>query len=481
MVKTRLRHWGLQKHLHLPELRTALKLLGPDRSRWPSQAPQFLIHGRLVALDDILRSCGRKGIQDPFEWACLTSDNDDEHSSNVELLTETSLATRETEVDHTGQPNVHFAVTIPQSSNPYSLATLPPQSRGEIVFHPYPGVSDTFDWPLPDPDIFIHRAMAVQRMQSYCLEYMASASSLNHHEPDVHHLTCHARFLDQMDEGISLIHRKETDMAFEKFGNGFKLLKKMFMDIHPMSIATYMLLMCKLIVNNLISLSTNLLEYAHGLSKVLKSFPRCLVELLHAISQSKELELPLLCLRAASDILETTCTMDWKTLYVKERHCDALYQTGEHGELAIRRGQLLQLQEVRYGTSARNVLWTSLNVADDHLYHDQLYEAEARFTKVLQQADQHSGYHRAKTRVVALEGLAKVAFARASKQLIAHLDSATALQNLYSASQLLQLALQYANEALEMAQIWFENATRRIKRLLDLRDAIHLRISSMWI
>ncbi len=122
--------------------------------------------------------------------------------------------------------------------------------------------------------------------------------------------------------------------------------------------------------------------------------------------------MPLVCLRAASDALEDHDPTYWKTLYVKERHCDALYHAGRYGEAAIRRAQLLRLQESRYGPFARNVLWTSLNVADDHLIHGQLLEAEKRFSLIAQQSEQHSGYNRAKSRIVALEGLAKVAYVR---------------------------------------------------------------------
>jgi hypothetical protein len=480
MVKTRLLNWNLHKKLHLPELRTALKMLSPERPQWPSQEPQFRIHRRLVGLDDILRSFGRKGILNPFEWTRTTSDEDYEHSSNVELLTVFTPTNSEKELEGASQTSSDSTSTMPHSSIPVAFTSPVADDGRETLLYGYPEVPITVNWPLQDPDIYIHTATAVQQVQLYCSRYMTSVGSLVHQEPDVHHLTCHARFLDRMDEGISLIGRGHTKLAFDKFDNGFELLKSMLMDLHPMAIATFLLLLAKLTINKITPVSAELLRHSHKLANAMSSVPHHLVELLRSISESGELlEMPLLCLHAASDVLEASAAMHWKTLYVKERHCDALYHAQMYGEAATRRAQLLKLQEARYGPSARNVLWTSLNVADDHLIHGQLEGAEERFLQVLQQSEQHSDYHRAKSRVVALEGLAKVALFRASKQLNARLDSAVALQSLDSAFQLLQRALKLVYEALELAQAWFESASRRIKRLLDLRDEVQLNLDSL--
>ena len=301
MVKTRLQHWGLHKHFRLPELRTALKLLGSDRSKWLSRAPKFLIHRRVVDLDDILRSFGRKGIRDPFEWLRTTSDEDYEDSLNVELLADTTPANGGKELDHVDLFLGDSSSPMPHPSAASSLASLDPQTSHELGLHRYPEVPNTVNRLLSDPDIYYHTATAVQHVQTYCLEYMASGNSLVHNEPEVHHLTYHARFLDQMDEGLFLFSRQEFKLAFKRFGNGFGLLKDMFMDLHPMAIAIYLLLLCKLSTKNVIPVSVEFLNYAHKLATVLKPIPHLVVELLCAISRSGHLlDVPLLCLRAAS-------------------------------------------------------------------------------------------------------------------------------------------------------------------------------------
>jgi hypothetical protein len=359
-----------------------------------------------------------------------------------------------------------------------SFTTLAPYNRNGRVFYDYTGVSSMPDWRLSDPDVYIHLATAVQQVQSYCLEYMASPYAQAHQEPKVHRFEPHAQFLDHMDEAISLFSRGETEPAFKKVNIGFDMLKDLLRNLHPMALATCLLLLCKLSVENA-PVSDRFLQYSQALAATLKPIPNRLVELFRAIEQSRELlEMPLRCLRAASDVLEVNATKHWKTLYVKERHCDALYYTQNYGEVAMRRAQLLELQEAVYGPCARNVLWTSLNVADDLLMQNRLNEAEERFTQIAWQADQHLENHRAKTRLPALEGLAKVAYKRASLCLTTRLHHAATPQYLISVSQLLQRALEYANEALDMAQTYFSNAPRRIKRILDLRECIQSALDS---
>ena len=242
MVKTRLTKWGLHKKLQLPEMRTALQILGPDRSQWPSPAPQFRIHGRVVDLDTILRSYGRKGIREPFEWIRLTSDSDYERSSNVELISDSTPADSERELDEIGQLFELSTPATPKASAPTVSACVTRDWRC------YPGVPSIVAQELRDPDIYLHSTTAIRHVQAYCLSYMTSARSQFHNEPEIHHLTSHARFLDRMDEGIVLFGREQMGMAFATFDKGFELLKEMFMDIHPMAVATYLLLLCKLTV-----------------------------------------------------------------------------------------------------------------------------------------------------------------------------------------------------------------------------------------
>ena len=470
--KSKVLRWNLHKKLHLPEMRTALKLLGPDQSQWPSQEPQFRIRRKVFSLGEILRSYGRRGIQDPFEWVQATPNHSYEHSSTVELLTPSTTAS--TEPGDIDQNVSGGALAAP---NPLCTAPpSPPAPKGgsEEIFQQTPNyeheVISNVNWSLQDPDIHVYTATAVQQIQSYCRMYMASSYALVHGEPEVHHFTSHARFLDHMDEGISLFVSGNMDLAFKKFRLGFAMLKDVLVDLHPMATAIYFLLLCKLTVNKVQQLAVMLLQHTIQLASAIHTRTTRLLALFSAILKAGELlEMPLVCLRAASDTLEANDPTNWKTLYVKERHCDALYHAGLYGEGAIRRAQLLTLQESRYGPSARNVLWTSLNVADDHLIHGQLLEAEQRFSIVAQQSELHLGYNRAKSRIVALEGLAKVAYVRFCRQLDAHLDSSVALQSWHEALYQQQKALKFVNEAIELAQVWITGPNRRTRRLLDLR------------
>ena len=217
-----------------------------------------------------------------------------------------------------------------------------------------------------------------------------------------------------MSEGIFFFAKNNWDAAFDNFKTGFVVLEEILCDVHPMAIALYLATLCSLTAKNAPAIADSLLMQTLELVNGNKDVPRCLVELFRNILETKEyLEVPLLCLRAATDALEETAPTQWKTLYVKERLCDALYHGQIHGEGADRRAQLFQTQRTKYGESRRNVLWTALNVADDHVKHGQTSEAEPIFLNVLELSEKHWGFHRAKIRVVALEGLARIASSRA--------------------------------------------------------------------
>lgn len=99
--------------------------------------------------------------------------------------------------------------------------------------------------------------------------------------------------------------------------------------------------------------------------------------------------LALHCMRIAVDqLIRLLGPSDWKTLYLTERFCDCLWHTGQSEERARMRQQLLQAQKSRYSSHARNVLWTMINVAEDHLLVDaDLNRAELTFAEVLKLAD----------------------------------------------------------------------------------------------
>ena len=71
--------------------------------------------------------------------------------------------------------------------------------------------------------------------------------------------------------------------------------------------------------------------------------------------------------------------------------------------------QLVHDLERKYGYTARNVLWTLTNVADNHLAVGDVDSATDCFSDVLKRADTPvEDYGRAKTRFRSLEGLGAV-------------------------------------------------------------------------
>ena len=72
-----------------------------------------------------------------------------------------------------------------------------------------------------------------------------------------------------------------------------------------------------------------------------------------------------------------------------------------------------------------------------------------------------------------------MAFLKASKQINVSPDGVDAAQTIESAFRLLKQALERATEALELSQVWFENASRRTKRLQHLSDSIKSTIDSL--
>ncbi|EXJ77086.1 hypothetical protein A1O3_10244 [Capronia epimyces CBS 606.96] len=139
--------------------------------------------------------------------------------------------------------------------------------------------------------------------------------------------------------------------------------------------------------------------------------------------------------RSSTTSATSASAHDWKTLYLRERFCDSLYHSGPSfaHERAQERRLLLHDQERFYGPTARNVLYTMTNVADDALENGDVVGAIEHFNQVLTRADLLSDYGRAKTRFAALEGLGKCFIARAEAEGEA---AASRSDNVYAAPEL---------------------------------------------
>jgi hypothetical protein len=458
-------------------MRTALELLSPHQSLWPSESPKFRIRCKVVGLDEILRSCRRRGIRDPFEWIRSTP-AEGPLSPDVEILTpSTSADAKSDAADFCESP----APEAFEDKDPGHGCALTEVGAGhgdrESMNCSPPSASHASNGPamdrLREPDMYILAAQAILQIRSFCLNYAASPRSIMHTEPPVHQFTCHARLQNHVNEGLFHLARRNVNLAFTKFRLGFLVLEEVLNDVHPMSLAQYLMLLCNLTTKKAHVVAGKLLEQTSELASTRPHVPPSLVDALHVIYRSGEfLEVPLLCLRTMSECMEADKSLQWKRFYVKERYCDALYHACLSGEGALRREELLQAQEAHYGASARNVLVTSLNVADDLLTQIRLDEAERRFNRVLEQSEDLSGFHRAKIRVVALSGLARVAIVRMRQwcdrqgvRMPGHESSEIVLQRLRSAAG-------FVRDALDLAEIWFEGSAWRIEILHELQTEV---------
>ena len=86
MLKTRISKWNLHKNHQLADMRTAMELIGPDKSTWPSPDPTFLIKGRVTSYSEIVSYFQRKRISDPLQVLSMRGNPRLELSKDVKLL-----------------------------------------------------------------------------------------------------------------------------------------------------------------------------------------------------------------------------------------------------------------------------------------------------------------------------------------------------------------------------------------------------------
>lgn len=474
MVKTRITKWNLHKNHQYRDMRTAIEMLGPDRSTWPAPEPRFLIRGKVVDFHDILLYFQRKGINDPIQWAFAASKDDFKLSPNVQILWEDG---REASGPTVGSPSSSTATAITQVA---SMTTTNQPGTGTSMHgglhntHADIGALQTSSplvYQSSDPEIHRDAAQIVWQMRTYCLSYLDSSRATAHKEPEVHQFTTHGSFGDRMQNGLSLLIRREYPLAFQSFHCAFSMIPDILKDHHPMSLALFMTVICELVSKDAKTIAMELLRHTSQLATILPNVPAYNAALFSVILQSDQcLEHVVLSMRAVTDIFEINAPTQWKTLYIKERYCDCLYHAKTYGEGSMRRAQLLVEQEAFYGRFARNVLWTLTNVADDHLTYMRLDDAESHFLAALERASHLTRFGRAKIHFAALEGLAKTSKSKVEMAIIQQKHSHQTPALACSSLQKLQEALKYLDEALEIAMTWFEPASRRISRVLDLKS-----------
>ncbi|KAF7561380.1 hypothetical protein G7046_g2748 [Stylonectria norvegica] len=373
MIRTRITQWTMQMNNQMGDMIAALGLLDADPALWPSlEEPVFLIRGRQVTIDEVLRFFRRKGVQHPVEWA---------RSSSAVL-------------NGDGVPSVSLLQVAGVSSDQcISLAGTP--VSGLMSLHYLPVDSSQ---------------RAVASLRDYCEVYVGRglATSTFHREPEVHQFTVHGRFGDRMQKGLAQMVRRSPG-AFPSFHHGFDLVQPLFFDCHPMGLAQFLAIVCELVAQGAYSVLASLLRYSAAMASAVRTHDS-LVEFLIALRSSSDavlMQAIIPSVRAMLDVFGRQCPSTWHRLYIQERLCDCFYHGRERTEGSARRARLLREQEAYYGPFARNVLWTLANVADDHLDARNVDDAEEYYSTALARAEYLSGFGRAKVRFVALEGLAR--------------------------------------------------------------------------
>ncbi|EXJ83274.1 hypothetical protein A1O1_06893 [Capronia coronata CBS 617.96] len=282
---------------------------------------------------------------------------------------------------------------------------------------------------------------------------------------------------EQCKENNDQLQAQTAAQAFDNFQHAFELVRTILSNDHPMSLALMLSTVCELVSHanmrtsnsheadqqpgNLFwTMTAQLLQYTRDMASLvlgsghaLTTFFALLAQQSSFLSQSLHLShssnngngngrlqsemqsnltnLIVTALRVATvQYISTTpssggANQDWKTMYLRERFCDSLYHSGSPfaPERVQQRRLLLDDQERFYGLSARNVLYTLTNVADDALVDGDIEAAIGHFQEVLSRAETLTDYGRAKTRFAALEGLGKCYMARAEAEAEAEADN----------------------------------------------------------
>lgn len=435
MIRARISQWNLQRNNQFHGMVAALRLLDPDPASWPVPEPWFVIRGRHVLLHEILRYFRRKGIQNPIHWCRSAAVSQEEPP--VRLLQE-----GDSPVEGTSEGSSTIAALSSASSVAMSMSPVN----------------------IPTP-IFTLEQKAAASLTDYCGVYLSHEI---HPEPEVHQFTIHGRFGNRMQEGLAQMVRGGPG-AFPHFHQAFDLVQPLLSDCHPMSLAQLLAIVCELSACNAQEVLTCLLRYSAAMASSLRT-PSPLIQFLVSLSLLPPALLQctaISSLRAALAVFSDKSPHTWHRLYIEERLCDCLYHGRDRIEGGYRRAQLLRNQESFYGPSARNVVWTVTNVADDHLDGGDLDGAQSYYRMALERAEQLSGFPRAKLRYAALEGLGRIEQMRFE---ITRHDRETCLRHLQEASR-------YVDESLNEALIWFEPTSRRVSRVTEqqgyIRNILH--------
>ncbi|KIW22467.1 uncharacterized protein PV07_12351 [Cladophialophora immunda] len=434
--------------------------------------PNFHIRGERVDHTELMRYFRRKKISDPVSWIKEQKDRFDLSEDVVIVVNADAVPVGEArsseEDEDTSEHDQEYPRLAIEQVEQTALGNVPrildatghtPSARylDDESLPPTNVNRSSFSVPtLLRPQAYYASEQLNQSMMMYMMSYLSSPTSKADLEPAVHAHTVHAIFASKMQDGISLLanispqdakrslRKPEPNAAkaFASFENGFGLIHRILKNHSPMSLALMLSVVCELadrtvktgMKNSAIGvLLTKFLTYTHDMAAAVWGTEHPLtiffdilareyfcptvlsssgsVPLMELILTS--LNLSLAQFRLASTATHTTAlgsAQDWKQLYVRERLCDALYYCGPtyQATRSSMRRQLFYDQESRYGPTARNVLWTLTNVADDSLSDGDVDQAIRYFQDALDRAERLvDGYGRAKTSFAAREGLGR--------------------------------------------------------------------------
>lgn len=479
MLKARITLWKLDKKAKWKDMCTAAHMIAlkvPDR---PVKGTRFRVRHRIVTWKELVTYFKRKKIDDPIQWIQARYMDTSELSSDVVILTpRTSLDGAEDDSMQTeivngsmgGSPSLHRPL-VDHDGN--SLATEDRsceinQETLEMVPSNGMPVSAISPTKGPSTPINIRRADEVLwHMRDYCNGYIGSVWDLKHSEPPIHHQTTHGLFGHRIQDGVSFILQGKVNLGFESLNSAFGLIAELLRDHHPMALAQLITVICELVARGTIPLVQQLLIHIKDMSCItlgpVLPITAIFETLLHA--EGDVTYLLLSAMQIAIGTFNSAATASrWKIMYLKERLCDCLFHVGDENERIRLRSNLLRSQEKHYGENARNVLWTLSNVADDQLLRGDLVEAEAIYRDLLSRADSLEGFGRAKNRFAALEGLAKVAIARAQCDAVSERAKEHA-QTVESSRTELREACDLLLEAEAVGVAWFDVSSRRTLRV----------------
>lgn len=491
MLMTRVTAWGIGRKNRLHEMCAAVRLLADDDFPTLSGSTAFIIRGQDVSLDEIRRYFRRKGCSDPVAYIRNLPEDQIAESFDVRLREKKfrdRVRSLNSSLNQPGTPEDDSDDAIPPASGTTvdvvtDVTEVGTHLQDELVFGRDSQVSSfdsptvqnhdslllstaSYDLHLSIPSLCTKSDTLLLATQRYIDTYVVSIRQLSHYEPKAHYQTLHGRFSFQIQEGVACKQRNDVVSAITAHQQAFSLIDGIVLEDHPMSVTLILSLMCELLAGgdtNLVKHISKRVVYSNAKLRRQNHPVAALFEALSEIAHPSNHHL-YSALRVASESFDHHVGhRDWRSMYLKERLCDALYYSQETSERIRKRSQLLQDQRIKYGPNARNVLFTQLNVADDHASVCEFDEAIAMFEEALTRAesltDDH-GFSRGRIRFAALEGKGNVLMTQAES------GSTCQWSGIMVDTKLMEQAVECYGFAEAEANIWFEPSSKRSQRIL---------------